>query len=191
MFKTFGNFWHHFFSGDLFILTYDITNRNSFLEIQQKLDEILEYRNQATPEADDQLPPASVIVVGNKCDKEKERAVHVSEVRSLLTGDKASFDVIEASAKTRVNIDEIFIRLFRAANLPEEMCPSLHRKVTPSFKTKSRKSWNITRKVSEACGVVQPNVRRPSVGTDLRAARARTNLHGSHSYGRDSKCVVQ
>lgn len=179
----------YFVSGDLFILLYDITNRNSFIEIQQIMDEILECRNQTSSESDDQLPPASVILVGNKCDKEKERTVHISEVRGLLTGEKAAFDVIEASAKSGANTDEVFIRLFKSARLPEEMCPSLHRKVTPSYRG-SKRNWSITRKVSDACGALQPNARRPSVRTDLRAARARVNST-SVLGGKHSRCVVQ
>ena len=154
------------------------------------MDDILEFRNQKASETDDQLPPAIIILVGNKCDKEKERTVSISEARALLVDEKATFDALEASAKSEYNIDEIFIRLFKMAKLPEQMCPSLHRKVTPSYKSGKTK-FSITRKVSEACGVLQPNARRPSVRADLRYARTRvSSVSSGQSNVKETRCVI-
>lgn len=171
-------------------MMYDITNRNSFLEIQQILNEIHECRNQTSSETEAKLPQASIILVGNKSDKEKWRAVNSTEVRALLVGDNSDVEALEASAKSGANIDEIFVRLFKMARLPEEMCPSLHRKVTPSYRG-TKTNWTIRRKVSEACGVLQPNARRPSVRADLRFARARISLTPAQSGVKESRCVVQ
>ncbi|WAQ97285.1 RHES-like protein [Mya arenaria] len=176
-------------TGDLFILVYDITSRESFLECHQILEQLYESKRQQLGSNQTHLP-IPVMLVGNKLDADHARTVHSSEGRSLASSDNRYFDVLEVSAKLNINIVDIFVRLFQIAELPTEMCPQAHRKVTPSYPEKSsRKGWNIRRKVSEACGVVQPNPRRPSVGTDLKAEMAMRKVNRGDS--RDTKCAVQ
>ena len=102
---------------------------------------------------------------------------------------------IETSAKRDLNINEAFVKLFEIARLPSEMSPSLHRRVTAVAERETSSSssdaaaakstpgsaaaaaavsggllspaMSLRRRVSEACGAVAANARRPSVRTDL------------------------
>ena len=136
-----------------------------------------------------------MVLVGNKIDKEKERVIDPSEPEMLIAGQPNS-DYIETSAKKDINIDEIFYRLFRVAKLPTEMSPALHRKVNHNYVSSSvaspgRRGVSIRRKMSDACGAIAPNVRRPSIRTDLLVAQTRTNLNVfSSATGRDSRCAI-
>jgi GTPase KRas protein len=52
-----------------------------------------------------------MVVVGNKCDLEKDREVSTSEGRELAKSFDAPF--VEASAKARMNVEEAFFQLVR------------------------------------------------------------------------------
>lgn len=168
---------------------YDITSRHSFNESEVILEQLYACKQGAN----DVLTPVPVVLVGNKLDRENERAVPFSEAKGLCEGSNPLTDCFEASAKFNSNMEKIFIRLFEMAKLPVEMCPSMHRKVTPSYPApiNKRLHFNIGRKVSEACGVLQINARRPSVSSDLMVAKSR----GSFKRGSESKetlrCTIQ
>lgn len=137
-----------------------------------------------------------MILVGNKCDREKDRVIDPSEPLALISGQQQA-DFIETSAKKNINIEEIFVRLFKLAKLPTEMSPALHRKVTPSYISNSvantsRKGVSIRRRMSDACGAIAPNVRRPSIRTDLLVAQTRTNFNTiPGTAARESRCILQ
>ena len=60
---------------------------------------------------------------------------------------------------------------------------------TPSSK---KCTLSIKRRLSDACGVVAPNVRRPSLRTDLRIMRDKTTSRGSgSSKNQDPHCALQ
>lgn len=101
-------------------------------------------------------------------------------------------DVVECSAKKNVNINEIFLKLFVLAKVPTEMSPSLHRRVQPTYVDTSPSSSNVRsaggggggargrlmslrRRLSDACGAVALNARRPSIRTDLLTLQTRKN----------------
>lgn len=96
---------------------------------------------------------------------------------------------IEVSAKTNCNIDELFYELFNVAGLPPEMAPNHHKRVTTTFgspcilpthvpSARNKKTLTIKRRLSDAMGVVEENVRRPSIRTDLLIMRAKTTTTG-------------
>ncbi|KAJ8924641.1 hypothetical protein NQ315_000792 [Exocentrus adspersus] len=88
---------------------------------------------------------------------------------------------METSAKRNVKVDEVFYQLFVVANLPQEMAPNHHKRVSANFGApcplpplSRRITPRIKRRLSDACGVVTPNVRRPSIRTDLMIMRTKT-----------------
>jgi len=95
---------------------------------------------------------------------------------------------VEASAKRNIRVDDLFYELFVVAGLPLEMAPNHHKRLHPNFgspytlppPTPSHRSKKCTisikRRLSDACGVVAPNVRRPSIRTDLMIMRTKTSL---------------
>ncbi|KAL5019237.1 hypothetical protein ScPMuIL_004959 [Solemya velum] len=64
-----------FITGDLFILVYSIDNRESFDEASHLRRQILECKSQCKLNKTRHLANIPMIVVGNKCDKEKDRKV--------------------------------------------------------------------------------------------------------------------
>jgi GTPase KRas len=89
-------------TGEGFLLVYSITSRQSFEEIQTFEQQILRVKDK------DYFP---IILVGNKCDLEGERAVSKEEGQALAQQFGCKF--IETSAKSRVNVDNAFYDLVR------------------------------------------------------------------------------
>ena len=185
-------------SADMFLLVYDITSRDSFEEAKKILQQLEEYCSQTTL-APCQLPPP-LVLVGNKCDLTKSRAVTANESFGILEG-RPMCDFVETSAMLNINIEKMFFRLFELADLPAEMSPALHRNVTPSYRGSGRNKGIlgiVNRKISEACGAVHPNARKPSMNTDLLMAQTRASFLVSQirkgsplvPRKRSSKCVI-
>lgn len=89
--------------GDVFVLVYDITQDFTFDEINHIKEEIFA----ANPRHQD-LP---YILVGNKCDMDDDRVVTVEEGQSLctaLTKGGGQWHFMEASAKSNINVAEVF-----------------------------------------------------------------------------------
>ena len=187
-----------YIAGDLFILVYSIGSRESFEEVTRLRNQILECKSQCKESINRKSFYTPMVLVGNKCDKEKDRVIDQSEAAALISG-QPSTDFLESSAKKNINIDEIFVRLFQVGKLPTEMSPALHRKVHPNYVSGSansgnRKGVSIRRKMSDACGAIAPNVRRPSIRTDLLVAQTRTTqskVLNVGVVGRETKCVIQ
>ena len=92
-------------SGEGFLILYSITERGSFEEVEGFRTQILQVKDVDTVDA----PP--IVLVGNKCDLEKDRQVSTEEGKALAGQWQCSF--FEASAKTRTNVDESFFAVVR------------------------------------------------------------------------------
>ncbi|XP_046841552.1 ras-related protein Rab-3-like [Xenia sp. Carnegie-2017] len=82
-----------------FILLYDITNEESFQDVQDWSTQIKTYS----------WDNAQVILVGNKCDMKDERVV--TKERGMELADQLSLEFFETSAKDNINVKEVFERL--------------------------------------------------------------------------------
>jgi Ras-related protein Rab-1A len=80
------------------ILVYDITNRTSFENVRNWLEE-----------CDSRVGNTVKLLIGNKKDKENERKVATEEGRVLA--EQLGMEFMETSAKCDVNIDDAFQRL--------------------------------------------------------------------------------
>lgn len=89
-----------------FILLYSIASRSTFRELEQIKNQILNVKDYVDAK---QIP---LVLVGNKCDLEGQREVSTDEGEDLAKswGDCC---FMEASAKTFVNIEEIFEEVTR------------------------------------------------------------------------------
>jgi len=103
--------------GHGFILMYSTTDRLSFEEIQEFFDAI--YRL-----CDAQNKPS--VLVGNKVDLEEDRQVTTEEGKELAQKNECLF--FEASAKTRVNVNEQFYELIREIRRIKALPPPVQRK---------------------------------------------------------------
>jgi len=89
-------------TGEGFLCVYSIVSRNSFEEISTFYQQILRVKDK------DYFP---VIIIGNKCDLEHERAVAIQEGFELAKQFGCKF--METSAKHKINVDEAFFALVR------------------------------------------------------------------------------
>eukprot|EP01126_Amoeba_proteus_P044000 TRINITY_DN4866_c0_g2_i4.p1 TRINITY_DN4866_c0_g2~~TRINITY_DN4866_c0_g2_i4.p1 ORF type:complete len:129 (-),score=31.71 TRINITY_DN4866_c0_g2_i4:106-492(-) len=89
-------------TGQGFILTYSITSRQSYDEINVFRDQIHRVKDA------DHVP---IVIAGNKCDLEDERQVTKQEASDLCKQFAVPFH--ETSALARINVEEVFYDLVR------------------------------------------------------------------------------
>ncbi|XP_002735670.1 dexamethasone-induced Ras-related protein 1-like [Saccoglossus kowalevskii] len=179
-------------TGDIFILVYSVDNRASYEEVLRIREQILQTKGSKRS-----ISAVPMVIAGNKCDKESRREVRLEDVRRTLgSARKCSF--YETSAKKNINIDMLFQALFEHAKMPNEMSPALHRKISattsPNLSTNSR-GVTLRRKISDACGVIAPHARRPSLRSDLMAVNAKLrqsrDMEQDEDDGRKDRCALQ
>jgi len=88
--------------GEGFLCVYSITMRDTFNAVNRFHDHIVQVK---------QTKEVPMILVGSKGDLEQDREVTKDEGKALA--DKFSCPFFETSAKTRVNVDEVFEELVR------------------------------------------------------------------------------
>lgn len=81
------------------IMTYDITDRQSFRDIENWLTEVEKHANEKV----------NKLLVGNKCDLESQRQVTFEEGKAYA--DQLGIKFIETSAKNSVNVDNAFFTM--------------------------------------------------------------------------------
>jgi len=77
------------------LIVFDITSTASFIQAKKWVDELKESGNEAM-----------IFLVGNKCDLDNERTVPLEEAQTYSRS--MSIDYMETSAKTNVNVTELF-----------------------------------------------------------------------------------
>jgi len=91
--------------GEGFLMVYSIISRDTFDELESFAEQICRVRDV------DNLNNVPIVVVGNKCDLEEQRAVTTYEGEEWAKG--LGVDFFEVSAKQRINVDEAFFQLVR------------------------------------------------------------------------------
>jgi len=98
--------------GKGFLLVYNITSRPTFEEVSTLYDKILRTKDT------DKVP---IVLVGNKCDLQKERQVSHEEGANLAQTWKCPF--FETSAKMKINNETCFFELVREIRKMESSNP--------------------------------------------------------------------
>ncbi|XP_076363169.1 ras-related protein Rap-2a-like isoform X1 [Tachypleus tridentatus] len=102
-------------NGQGFVVVYSITNHQTFQDIKNMKEQIIRVKN---------LDRVPVILVGNKIDIEQQREVSSMEGMSLAQLWGCPF--MEASAKNKCNVNEIFAEIVREMNFTPELERSNH-----------------------------------------------------------------
>ncbi|XP_072016789.1 ras-related protein R-Ras2-like [Amphiura filiformis] len=89
-------------TGDGFLLVFALTNRTSFDETYKFHRQILRVKDR------DEFP---MVLVGNKADLDHERVISAEEAQQLAR--ELKIEYLEASAKTRMNVDQSFMQLVK------------------------------------------------------------------------------
>ena len=102
-------------NGQGFLLVYSITSQATFADLQELREQILRVKDQ------DSVP---MVLDGNKCDLEDERTVGKDQGATLARQFHCAF--YETSAKSRVNVSEVFFDLVRQINrqIPKNFKPT-------------------------------------------------------------------
>ena len=91
-------------NSDIILITYDITEKNSFLDLKKWLDTIF----------DNNSGDCKIIIIGNKIDLDFYRQIEVKEVKQFI---RESFNknilYMETSAQNGKNIPELFENIFK------------------------------------------------------------------------------
>jgi hypothetical protein len=244
-----------YFKGDLFVLVFNLDDIDSYMQMKKLCEQIMEIKKQKN-HAKIYIP---ILIIGNKLDyildnKIKNRCYNSADFEKFLTTIKTAC-YNETSCKNNIGLDRAFEKYFFQSNLPIEMIPSKHRKVSlnldltkplfpknskndeencnnnsdnnnnnsqrsirskntsfkrkkdsagiqsennsinstsnvsandqtlqpkSSFKNYARKSlrkMTFRRHLSEACGAVWLNARRPSIRAELNLLKIKTNLN--------------
>ncbi|KAI1289367.1 Ras-related protein O-RAL [Halotydeus destructor] len=91
-------------SGDCFALVFSITDRASFVAVDEIREQILRVNA-------DKLVPKPIILVGNKADLADKR--EVSQDTAIETALSWGCKYIETSAKTRMNVEDVYYDVMR------------------------------------------------------------------------------
>ena len=89
-----------------YLCVYSIINQKSFDEIVRYVEHIRLTR-----------PEAPIVIVGNKCDLERERVI--SPIQGFTMAKKLNCEFLETSAKLRINVEEAFVTGLRTLVNPK------------------------------------------------------------------------
>ncbi|XP_017779820.1 PREDICTED: GTP-binding protein Rhes isoform X2 [Nicrophorus vespilloides] len=169
-----------FLTGDIFVITFSMDSRETFEEAIRLREQILETKLSAGAASSTgltrkkTLPRVPMVLAGNKCDREM-KTVTVDEAMAYCETQDSSCVFVETSAKRNLYVDEVFYELFVVANLPLEMAPNHHKRVSANFGSPcplpppmpshhpKKYTLSVKRRLSDACGVVTPNRKRSGV----------------------------
>ncbi|XP_063699961.1 ras-related protein Rab-43 [Culicoides brevitarsis] len=96
------------------IIVYDITKRQSYVNLQRWIDEVRRYT----------ASNVILALVGNKCDLEAERQVDPAEVTSMCELIPEIMFSIETSAKDNTNIENVFQNLAKELKMRNDKTPA-------------------------------------------------------------------
>jgi len=100
-------------NGQGFVLVYSIIAQSTFNDLPDLREQILRVKDK------DEVP---MVLVGNKCDLNDQRVITTDQGEDLARKFQCAF--LEASAKTRQNVDQIFHDLIRQINKLSPVKPS-------------------------------------------------------------------
>ena len=92
-------------NGQGFLVIYSVTSMQTFQDIKTMKEQIMRVK------ATDKVP---LLLVGNKCDLQRQREVSTQEGEQLAAHWGCQF--LEASAKSTIHVNEVFIEIVREMN---------------------------------------------------------------------------
>ncbi|ELP89545.1 hypothetical protein EIN_220070 [Entamoeba invadens IP1] len=96
-------FKYHIMESDGFVVQYSITSKESFNDVPNSINTIMMYKQI------DDISKIPVVIVGNKTDLEKDRAVSTDDGQNLA--EKYNSPFIEISVKMKIGVRDVFEKL--------------------------------------------------------------------------------
>lgn len=125
----------YYYGADGAIIVYDVSNAESFRNVDSWLNELRRHSNSER---------MSVVAIGNKCDKIQDKAVSYLESLAHL-GKVEDLTVVEVSAKTDLNVDQIF------SILVEKMMTNIHKEDDRQSVVLEQQSKSLKKKTVSCC----------------------------------------
>ncbi|KAF4012447.1 hypothetical protein G4228_003180 [Cervus hanglu yarkandensis] len=181
-------------TGDVFILVFSLDNRDSFEEVRRLKRQILDTKSCLKNKTKEDVD-VPLVICGNKGDRDFHRQVEPHEIHQLVGADPRRCAYFEISAKRNSSLDQMFHALFAMANLPREMSPDLHRRVSAqhceALHQKALQGKRLRRvggDRDDPLGILAPWARRPSVHSDLMYIREKAS--GGGQAKDKERCVI-
>lgn len=178
----------------MFILVFSLDNRDSFEEVRRLKRQILDTKSCLKNKTKEDVD-VPLVICGNKGDRDFHRQVEPREIHQLVGADPLRCAYFEISAKRNSSLDQMFHALFTMANLPREMSPDLHRRVSAqhceALHQKALQGKRLRRAGGDrddALGILAPWARRPSVHSDLMYIREKAS--GGGQAKDKERCVI-
>ncbi|XP_061892690.1 GTP-binding protein Rhes [Entelurus aequoreus] len=168
-------------TGDVFLLVFSLDDRKSLTEVCELLGEIRAAQTKLLKFKRPARLPA--LVCGNKSDLHAQRAVSRSEVTKALARDVA---FVETSSKHGTGLEAAFRELAAMGGLPGETEPSKHQLISMVAYRSLCEGRRGRGRGRTPCAAVDPLVRRPSFGSDLRLV-----LGSSGKADKPERCQIQ
>ncbi|KAL2149890.1 hypothetical protein VTH82DRAFT_7566 [Thermothelomyces myriococcoides] len=130
-------------TGHGFLLVFSISSKTSFEELEMLRDDIIRVKD------DEEIP---MVIVGNKADLEDQRAVDRAKAFALSQRWNAPY--YETSARTRTNVDEVFIDLCRQMLRRDDKHDELRDDAQPSRADDPAAKRYRRRKRKEKCTIL-------------------------------------
>ena len=134
-FRTIGTAYYRNTHG--VIVVYDVTSRESFLNVEQWLKEIKQNCDR----------PPTVVLVGNKDDNAILKKVHSEEATEFAA--KIGVPLFETSAKENINVDEMFYEVAKMM-VNTRLTKTLARNNAKETSKESKSIKPMTRKISKS-----------------------------------------
>uniref|UniRef100_A0A914CS56 Uncharacterized protein n=1 Tax=Acrobeloides nanus TaxID=290746 RepID=A0A914CS56_9BILA len=119
------------------VVVYDITDRESFNNVRQWLQEVDRYASENV----------SKLLVGNKSDMDNKREVPYNSAKEYA--DQLGMTFIEASAKSAKNVEQVFITM--ATEIKERLGPMQDAGATPAVRIGPSQSIEPGKKSGGCC----------------------------------------
>jgi len=120
-------------NGQGFVLAYSIIAQSTFNDIPELREQILRVKD-----AETQAGKVPMVLVGNKCDLGDQRVITNEQGEALANKFKCKF--LEASAKTKINVEQVFFDLVR--QIKDSVPNKNNKNLNNSVKTGGKKEKN-------------------------------------------------
>jgi Ras-related protein Rab-1A len=108
------------------IVVYDVTNRESYNNVKQWMQEIDRYGNKKV----------NLLIVGNKCDLTADKVVDYTTAKEYV--DQLGITFMEVSAKNATNVEKAFVTMAAEIKDKDKVAPTRNVKIEPTpVQTKS------------------------------------------------------
>jgi Ras-related protein Ral-A len=134
---------NYFRSGEAFLCVYSILDQDSLVATEELREQVLRVKN------DDRTIP--FLLVGNKTDLELRRVV--SQEQAMEQARQWGVPYVETSAKTRQNVDQVFLELMRLIRDRRDQLESKQSRSLEGY-NRAASAAKVTQRIKSGCAIM-------------------------------------